>query len=171
MLLRPFALSDVDDVHQNAADPEYGSYLLDTPRHFSRGDAERLIARAVLASWDTEPIFAIVVGGKVIGETYLNIEPKKERAELGYALAARCRGKGMATEAARAIITWGFQTRGLQRIFAMTSPENERSWRLMERLGMAREGLLRSHEEWRGERRDSLVYGILRHEWAGEVTK
>ena len=78
-------------------------------------------------------------------------------------------GKGLATEAARAVIGWAFQTSGINRVFAYCDPRNVGSWRVMEKIGMRREGVLRSHLKWNGEYRDALYYGILRDEWEAMV--
>jgi RimJ/RimL family protein N-acetyltransferase len=121
-----------------------------------------------LAIWETLPMFAIVLEGKVIGEIYLNQpDHQNERTELGYSLSRRHWGKGLMTEATRAVINWAFQTYGFNRIYATCDPRNVRSWRVLERLGMKREGLLRNHLKWNGEFRDQLYYGLLRSEWKG----
>jgi len=71
-------------------------------------------------------------------------------------------------EAAKAVIQWGFGERGLAKIWAKADPRNRRSWRVMEKLGMTREGLLRGHLKVRGERVDDVYYGILREEWESQ---
>ena len=111
-------------------------------------------------------MFAIVLEGKVIGEIYLN-QPdlQNERAELGYSLSRQQWGKGLMTEAAQAVIDWAFQTYSFNRIFSTTDPRNVGSCRVLEKLGMKREGQLRSHLKWNGEFRDQLYYGLLRAEW------
>lgn len=60
--------------------------------------------------------------------------------EIGWRFLPAFQGRGLATEAARLCLAQGFGALGLERIVAFTSPENERSWRLMERLGMRRDG-------------------------------
>jgi RimJ/RimL family protein N-acetyltransferase len=70
------------------------------------------------------------------------------------------------TEAARAVIAWAFDAYGLEKVFARADAENRGSWRVMEKAGMTREGLHRSHRVLRGERRDEVVYGLLRADWA-----
>ena len=71
----------------------------------------------------------------------------------------------MAPEAARAVVQWGFEERGLAKVFARADARNTNSLRVMEKLGMIREGLLRSHLERRGERIDEVYYAVLRTEW------
>jgi RimJ/RimL family protein N-acetyltransferase len=102
--------------------------------------------------------------GKVIG--LLSFVYREHRqGEIGYALGADYRGQGLATEAAGALVSYAFGTLGLHRVQADTSSANPRSWRLMERLGMRREGRLREVEFSDGAWTDKLIYGLLADEW------
>ncbi len=166
LLLRPFALSDVEDVFEYATSPEWGRYL-PVREPYVRRDAEEFVAHSVLTPWDARPIFAITWDGKAIGGINLRVEPRHEHAEVGYSLSSYHWGKGIATEAVHAVVDCAFSRYDVKKVYARINPSNERSWRLAERLGMVREGLLRSHEIIRGERWDVFYYGILRHEWEG----
>ena len=168
LLLRAFRLDDVDDVLAYASDPEWARYL-PVPQPYSRRDAEEFIARRVLASWETNPTFAIVMYGKVIGGIGLRIDAANQRGELGYSIARSFWGKGLIPEAARRVIDWGFRQLSLAKIFARADIRNERSWRVMEKLGMTHEGLLRSHVAHREERIDEVHYGLLREEWEKQL--
>ena len=85
------------------------------------------------------------------------------RAELGYDMARSHWGRGIALEAGRAVITFGFGPMALHRIEAHTIADNHRSVRLLERLGFQREGTLREFSlEDDGTFHDSAVYGLLR---------
>ena len=171
LLLRPFALEDVDDVYAYASDPEWARYLfLRVPEPYRRRDAEEFIASSLLAPWRTNPAFAIVLGTTVIGGINLRIDEAEEIAALGYAIAKPHWGNGLAPEAARAVIDWGFTQHGLSKVYATADLRNRRSWRVMEKLGMRREGVLRSHRKERGDRANEVYYGVLREEW-GERRK
>ena len=87
------------------------------------------------------------------------------QGEVGWALAAEHRGQGYATEAAGALIAYGFYSLGLRRIHADTGIDNLASMRMMERLGMRREGLLRCAVYEEGKWVDRVAYGILADEW------
>lgn len=166
LLLRPFRLGDVDDVFEYARDPEWAKYLLlRIPQPYSREDAEEFLAGAVLTSWDTNPLFAIMLDSTVIGGINLRIRPADEIAGLGYGIARTHWGKGLVPEAALAVIGWGFKQYGLTKIYATADPRNKRSHRVMEKLGMTREGVLRSHRKGREARVDEVYYGLLREEW------
>ena len=69
------------------------------------------------------------------------------------------------TEAVTAVVGWGFDELGLQKVYSRADVENVGSWRVMEKIGMTREGTLRSQGVNRGVRQDYHYYGILRTEW------
>ena len=88
LLLRPFRLEDVDDVYAYARDPEWGrALLLPVPEPYVRRNAEEFVARTLLASWSTDPHFAIVLDTTVIGGINLTVDKPHEIAGLGYAIA------------------------------------------------------------------------------------
>src|SRR5262245_42597091 len=89
-----------------------------------------------------------------------------ERAEIGFALKQKRWGQGLGSEAASAVINFAFDDLGLHRIEADVDPRNERSLRLLERLGFRREGHLRERYHMNGERRDAIMLALLRTEWA-----
>lgn len=165
LLLRPFRFSDLDDVIAYASDDEWSRHIFGLPRPYTRRSAEGFIARAVLTDWEREPMRAIVLEGKVIGGVNLRVDRQHAVAEIDYSIDRENWGRGLATEAASALIAWAFPAYDLQKIFARTVLSNRRSTRVMEKLGMSREGLLRSHRVVRGERQDEVVYGLLRREW------
>jgi RimJ/RimL family protein N-acetyltransferase len=105
--------------------------------------------------------------GKVIGCVGIGVTDKEQgQASIGWMLGCRYQGQGLATEAARALIDFGFNSMGLHRISARTGRANTRSWRLMERLGMRREAHFRQSHRVRDEWDDEFVYAILAAEWA-----
>ena len=164
LLLRPFQFEDVDDVLSYASDPEFGRYL-PIPQPYTRGDVVEFVARHVLAEWSTGPRFAIVLERQVVGDIGLYIRQQHEIAEIGYALARPRWGQGLMPEAARAVIAWAFDRYALHKVYARAFLINRRSWRVLEKLGMTCEGILRSHHKFRDEHLDDACYGILRTEW------
>lgn len=103
-------------------------------------------------------------GDKVIGMLTL-ICKEHEQGAIGWALGIRYRGRGYATEAAEALMEYGFASLGLHRTYAETSSANLASRRVTERLGMRQEGHLREAIFEDGEWLDMLIYGILADEW------
>lgn len=164
LLLRPYSLADVDDVYTYAKDETWGRFL-PVPVPYNYHDAEEFIAKAVLKPWDKVPGFAIVLNGKVIGGIGLSVNKDIAISMLGYSIARQHWGKGLMTEAAQAVTNWGFETFDLAKVYAYADVRNTGSWRVMEKLGMTREGQLRSHGVTHGERCDFYYYGILRDEW------
>jgi ribosomal-protein-alanine N-acetyltransferase len=171
LLLRPFTMDDVEDVLEYTNDPVWARYQINIPPvPYTRKDAETLVAMfSDPPKWEgILQIFAITLKGKVIGEIVLNQrdeDRKNEQTELAYSLSRQHWGKGLMTEAARAVMNWAFQTYSFNRMYAYCDPRNIGSWRVLEKLGMKREGQLRSHLKWNGEFRDQLYYGILHAEW------
>jgi RimJ/RimL family protein N-acetyltransferase len=109
---------------------------------------------------------ALVRDRRVIGLLGLMCLPHRQ-GMIGWGLGAEYRGRGYATEAARALIAYGFSELGLHRIYAKTSSVNRPSWRVMERLGMRREARLREAEFRDGAWIDVLIHAVLADEWAG----
>jgi ribosomal-protein-alanine N-acetyltransferase len=101
----------------------------------------------------------------------LSIDKRHQIAEMGYAIARKHWGNGYATEAARAVVDWAFETFCVAKVSSEANVDNKRSWRVMERIGMTREGVLRSEApDGRdpNKRQDVAYYGILREEWADQ---
>lgn len=164
LLLRPFEIGDVDDVLAYASDPELARFL-DLPQPYTLNDAEEYVARRILDDWSSEATFAIVWERHVIGSIALHVNVRDEVAALGYALARWMWGRGIVPEAGRAVIDWGFEAYALHKIYSRADVRNRQSWRVMEKLGMSREGVLRGYRKVRGEQVDDVSYGVLRAEW------
>ncbi len=92
--------------------------------------------------------------------------PEHDRAEIGYILTNESyKGKGLATEAAIRILRYGFEDMHVYRAEAFASPANTPSIKILERLGMKYEGLMRGHYLSRGVYEDSACYAILKDEY------
>jgi len=168
LLLRPFRLDDVNDVVAYANDQQWSRYLVRIPYPYSRRDGEQFVAQTLLSSWEEHPQWAIVLDESVVGGINLDIVTRDRRANVGYAMARAEWGKGLTTEVARAVVDHGFERLGLETITARADARNTASRRLMEKLGMTREGVLRSRFVERGEggeRVDQVCYSLLREEW------
>lgn len=110
--------------------------------------------------------------GRVIGNLYLGVR-EHQTLELGFQFNAYYWHQGYATESARAVMDHAFASGAARRIMSRCDPENEASWRLMERLGMRREGHLRQDVSFRLDENqqpiwaDTFVYAVLASEWGG----
>ena len=167
LLLRPFAFKDVNNVMAYASDPEWSRFL-PMPDPYTLKDAEEFVAKSVLRDRNEGPGFAIEFNSVVIGGVELRIEAPISVASLHYAIARPHWNQGLMTEAARAIVDWGFNEFDLEKVYSWADVENVGSWRVMEKIGMTREGTLRSQGVNRGIRQDYHYYGILRREWERE---
>ena len=171
LLLRPFEFTDADDVYAYARDPEWGRYL-PVPSPYERRHAVAFVAHSARTSWVTNPVFAISLDDRVVGAINMGVHEANATAEMGYGIARQRWGMGLAAEAARAVIGWAFGTFDLAKITASADVANTQSWRVMEKLGMTREGVLRSQQPINAEpeaRQDRVVYSVLRGEWEGSA--
>ena len=109
-------------------------------------------------------MWAITHEGSVCGFTSLFLDGSGS-AEVGFGLARALWSRGLATEAATAVVAHGFSECALARIWAFADIRNEASWRVLEKIGMRREGVLRSRRVLHGERVDDVFYAVLREEW------
>ncbi len=106
--------------------------------------------------------------GQLIGNCNLRQNQPEDRvAEMGYEIAPTHWGNGYASEAAGAILAFGFDELKLHRLAAWCIAENAASARVLEKIGMRQEGRLREQEWMKGRWWDALLYGILENEWNG----
>ncbi len=165
-LLRPFSTADADDVYAYRRDAEVVRYL-QVAQPFRREDADVFVATQVLSDRHERCVWAMVQDGRVVGGVSLRIARGKRRAEVGYELARWLWGRGLMTEAVSAVIDEAFRRLPIIKITATATAANARSIRLLERLGMQREALLRQHWVHGGRVLDEVRYGLLRDEWKG----
>ncbi len=95
----------------------------------------------------------------------VSLWPHEHHAELGYVLARPWWGRGYMPEATRRVAEWALAQPGLVRVWAVTDAENRASARVLEKIGMQREGLLRRfavHPNAGAEPRDCLLYARVR---------
>ena len=163
--LRPWRFADLADLLGYARDPEWGRFL-PVPRPYTEEDGRSFIAECVLCDPAVRRAWAIERDERVVGGIDLTLAASARTGVLGYAVARQSWGRGLATEAARAVISAAFDPpSSLTRIEAMVDPRNAASIRLLEKLGMLGEGLLRDSAMLRGDPTDALCFGILRSEW------
>jgi ribosomal-protein-alanine N-acetyltransferase len=120
------------------------------PEHVADLEAGRAVG------WD------LFLGEDVIGFAAIHhIDRRNLCAQLAYELDVEHRGKGLMTEALRFVIDHAFRDLGLHRLEAHVSPENDRSLRLAERVGLVREALLRENVVEDGRFHDTVILAIL----------
>jgi RimJ/RimL family protein N-acetyltransferase len=103
---------------------------------------------------------------QLVGTARIGIESlPHRRADIGYVLRRDRWGEGLATEAARLLLAFGFDDLGMRRIWATSHPDNAASARVLEKIGMSYEGRIRDHMFVKGTWRDSLAYAVTKPEW------
>ena len=155
-------LADTNAILAYSSDEKWAQYHDKVP---DLHHIEGFVAQHVLAPWEQDPRFSIVLDSQVIGGVGLTIDRKYAHGELAYSLAREHWGKGLVVEAAREVVRWGFEDLSLAKIWTRADALNTQSARVMEKLGMTLEGVLRAQTVVRGERRDEVRYGLLRDEW------
>jgi ribosomal-protein-alanine N-acetyltransferase len=161
LLLRPFEADDVEDALAYRDDEDFARFLPHIPQPFTRSDAEAFVQLNMSEPWDRSPTFAVVLDGRVIGTVSFEVDAEARSALLGYAIGRAWWHQGIATEAARAAVAWAATAFGLVRIWAATDARNLRSVRVLEKLGMQREGIRAGDRAGRGgEVVEEVVYGL-----------
>ena len=105
--------------------------------------------------------------GRLIGDLYLQLDNRGDQAQLGYTFDPQFWGRGLASEAVRALLGYGFTAAGLHRVQATTDPRNTASIRLLQRLGFRQEAHFRQSLWFKGHWAADLVFGVLASEWPG----
>ena len=148
LVLRPYSLADVADLVRLAGAREVAATTLRIPHPYREQDAVDFITSSQAdAEVGACVRFAVTLrdNGQLCGGVGLRIEAAHQHAELGYWLGLPYWGHGYATEAARAVVAYGFDTLGLHRIYASCFLHNKVSARVLEKIGMNYEGRLRGH--------------------------
>jgi RimJ/RimL family protein N-acetyltransferase len=168
LLLQPFDESDAAAVQRLAGDRAIADTTLNIPHPYEDGMAEHWIGqRAEQFHAGTHTVLAIVERDteQLVGAIGLTIDSAYRKAELGYWVGVPYWNRGYATEAARAILEYGFRNLDLNRIAAQHLARNPASGRVMEKIGMSREGTLRQATMKWDRFEDLHVYSILSSEW------
>jgi ribosomal-protein-alanine N-acetyltransferase len=168
LLLRPFTLADAPRVEALAGAREIADTTLHIPHPYPVGAAEQWIAtHAPRFVTGTLATFAIVEqqSADLVGAVGLTIESHDARGELGYWVGVPYWGHGYATEAARALLVYGFESRRLNRVQARHFLRNAASGRVMQKLGMTYEGTFRQAMRKWDQFEDIVMYAILASEW------
>jgi RimJ/RimL family protein N-acetyltransferase len=165
ILLRELMESDWTQVQEYAGDPEVVKYEVWGP---NTEEQSREFIRHAMSCQQDKPRktfeFAVTLkdSGKLIGGCGIRIkDPTQREGDLGYSLLRNQWGKGLGTEVAKALISFGLKRLGLHRVWATCHVENKASARVLEKAGMRREGVLRKNKLQRGEWRDSCLFAVL----------
>ena len=164
--LRRPVIEDAEAIFvEYAQDLEVTMYLTWKPTGKLEDTREHL--RASATAWREGAAFGWVVlrkeDNQLLGAVGVRVDGHK--VELGYVLAKRFWGKGYMTEAVQAVVNWSISEREVYRIWAVCDVENPASARVMEKVGMKREGILRRwtmHPNRSDEPRDCYCYAVVK---------
>jgi RimJ/RimL family protein N-acetyltransferase len=169
LVLRPFTLADAADVQRLAGDKAIASTTLNIPHPYEDGMAEAWIGTHQEEFEGRKSVTFAVARAQdaaLLGAISLFIGQQHQHAELGYWVGKPYWGNGYCTEAARAILDYGFQVLDLNRIYARHLARNPASGRVMIKTGLQYEGCMRQHVLKWDVFEDVKFYGILRSEYA-----
>jgi RimJ/RimL family protein N-acetyltransferase len=171
--VRDLVWSDLEAVHALVS-------RMDVVRHMllplcSREDTDAFLRRA-MDDDPGEPWRSIVrgivetPGGDLVGLCGIVILRGSADGEIWYLVHPDRWGRGIATEAAKQLLDLGFGTLGLHRLWATCLPENPASSRVLEKIGMRKEGFLLDKLRIHGEWKSCFLYAILDEEWSLAVS-
>ena len=169
LVLREFRKEDWKAVLVYQSDPRYLRYYEWVER---TPEAVQDFVQMFLDQQKAQPRLKFQLGvtlkanAQLIGSCGIRLNaPGDHAGDLGFELAPDHWGQGYATEAARALVKFGFTELGLHRIWSWCIADNTRSARVLEKLGMQQEGRLRENEYFKGRWWDTRLFGILKDEW------
>lgn len=168
LILRPYVQSDLDAIVHISNNMNVVRWTSSHPFPYTLNDAQAYLDRIERERAEgTKVWFAMTLkdSGELIGGVGLKREPAHERAEIGYMLGEEHWGKGFATEATTRVLGYAFEELGLSRVNASVHGTNAGSIRVLEKLGLTREGVQRRHVCRFGVWNDLVLFGILREEW------
>lgn len=170
LVLRDYAAADAPAVFAYTQDPAYWQ--------FQRAEAPSAAQIETLLQWvvkeqavQPRTMFFLAAArkdtGEIVGEGVLKIiNPAERQGEIGFGVAPKHWRQGFGAEIAAVLADVAFKHFKLHRVAAQCSPDNKGSIRIMQKLGMAREGLLRDIHHARGKWWSTLIYAVLDGEYA-----
>lgn len=169
LILREYSAYDLAAVLAYQTHPAYLRYYPWQRR--TRSQVESFLHQ--LIEWQTDQPrlkFQLAVELRETGDLIGSCGLRKSKdisfeGEVGYEIDPHYWGAGYATEATEAIVTFGFDTLQLHRIFASVIANNAGSRRVVEKLGFTYEGQLRENQRFKDRWWDTCLYGLLKHEW------
>lgn len=168
LTLRRLKLTDAEMMFSNWTSDDNVTRFLRWNAHKTIDDAKRMIQQWTNNYPDDSTYYwgIYLKDGEMIGSIGVTIISEHDfNGSLGYKLGSRWWNQGYASEAARAVIDYMFRNTDIERIDAFSSIENFASGKVMEKIGMQHEGLLRHYYKTRDGFHDCCLYGIIRNMW------
>lgn len=168
LLLRRVINEDVHEVFELRSNPKTMQYI---PRPLLTSNEEaldhiRMIDDKIVSNEGINWGITLKGSPKLLGIIgHYRIKPEHFRAEIGYMLLPEYHGKGIATEAIKAAVAYGFDQMKLHSIEAIIDPENAASAKVLEKNGFLKEAHLRENEYYNGKFVDTVIYALLKSDW------
>ncbi len=172
--LREFVTADWPGVLEYQSDPLYLRYYEWTER--TPEDVRDFVQMFI--DWQAEQpryrfqfVIELAATGKLIGNCGIRRKfAGAQEADIGYELDPGEWGQGYATEAATALVDYGFREMNLHRISSWCLVDNVASARVLEKAGLLPEGILRENEYFKGRHWDTLLFAMLKTDWESGIT-
>ncbi|WP_088102958.1 GNAT family N-acetyltransferase [Halalkalibacter urbisdiaboli] len=169
LILRKITLGDLDDIYEFSSDPEVAHHMT-WEVNKSKDETLNNFVKVVIEGYENgqSADWAIThkESKKVIGTcAFVDWSNEHKKAEIGYVLNKNYWGKGLASEAIKEIIKFGFETLQLNRIEGGCDTDNISSEKVMLKAGFEYEGTLRKNEFIKGEFRDTKIFSILKEDF------
>ena len=167
LILRQFAESDSEDIKKLAGAREIaeGTFV---PHPYEEGFAEEFI-RSQLSDYKKGRLINFAAEIKdmniLVGSIGISIDRKLNHGEIGFWIGVPHWGNGYCTEAAGAVLGYGFEVQGLDRIYAFHFAGNSASGGVLEKIGMKYEGIVKNEYWHMGELKDTVHFSINQHEY------
>ncbi len=169
LLLRPVLLSDNEQMFAYRSDAETNKYQGFIPTKLSEVNA--FIAKNPININLSQSWFQLVIiekaSDQIIGDLGIHfIGDYNQQCELGITISRKFHGRGLATEALKAMIDYLFTTLKKHRIIGSVDPENTSSIALLQRLGFRKEAHFKKSLFINGAWLDDVIFGLLKEEWS-----
>jgi len=168
LLLRQLKLSDAQDIQIIRSDERVMVYM-DQERHQSLQQSEASISEKIKKYQEKTGILWALIEkstGTFIGDfAFFNIDPKNDRAEIGYTLKPEFWKQGLMKEAMRSTFNFGFKDFNLHSLEANINPGNDNSRGILTSMGFQKEAYFRENYFYNGEYLDSEIYTLLKSDF------
>lgn len=169
LILRPLSLVDAHSIQTLASNRAIADTMISIPHPYPDGEAERYIARQMAefeagngVTFAIEQKFDSTFSGII---EIRDIDREHAQAELSFWLAVEAWGKGYMSEALEAVICFGFEALGLNRLYAYHMIRNPGSGRVLQGNGFVQEGVLRQRARKWNIFEDVALWAILQQDW------
>lgn len=173
--LCPLELSDSQHIQKAAGDRQIADTMISIPHPYPAGESGRYIARQQ-AEREAGRAVTFTIGHKKDRRFFglvevRDIDREHSQAELSFWMTVDAWDRGYMTEVVRAVVQYGFEGLGLNRLYAHHMLRNPASGRVLEKNGFKQEGLLRQRVQKWGQFEDVALWAILRQDWQSAIDK